>query len=220
MDVIGVYIAPPEHYIGLGRDKEYRRGIEVKIEEPGLLYDGVNYEIRHFFNLLLKNNPTTTLLLWLNPIHYLHVTDAGNRLIESRDIFTSKLAYKAFTRYAQDQLQKVKLNTYEGYMGAKRKALVDKYGYDCRNASHSIRLLLMATEYLHTGRLNVFRDKDVGRLIDIKTGKWSLDRVKTEAALLSNAAQCAYKDSKLPEEPNAHAAEQLLMKIIKEHINA
>jgi hypothetical protein len=69
---------------------------------------------------------------------------------------------------------------FEGYMGVKRRELVERYGYDTKNASHLIRLLKMGMEALVEHKLNVHRH-DASMLIDIKKGGWDLDRVKKEA---------------------------------------
>jgi len=62
-------------------------------------------------------------------------------------------------------------------MGTKRKMLVEKYGYDCKNAAHLIRLLRMGVEFLKDGRLYVMRE-DAKQLIEIKRGEWTLEQVK------------------------------------------
>jgi hypothetical protein len=67
-----------------------------------------------------------------------------------------------------------------GYMGAKRKALVEKHGYDTKNAAHLVRLLRMGIEFLQTGDIIVDRREagDSNELIGIKTGNWKLEEVK------------------------------------------
>jgi len=211
VDIICVYTAIPEHYIGLGRNKDYGKGKQIQIDE----FDCVHYELKHFINLLLKSNPTTTLLLWLDNRHYLKITEVGQKLIDNRRLFSSKKFYRAFTEYAKDQLRKMKTNTYEGYMGVKRKALVDKFGYDCKNAAHSIRLLRMAKEFMVTGELKIFRDEDADDIVQIKTGQRTFEDVKALAKEEVGKAEEAYKRSKLPEEPAYDAIEKILMEITK-----
>ena len=109
------------------------------------------------------------------------------------------------------------MKKFEGYMGAKRKALVEKYGYDIKNAAHTIRILRMGIEFLNTSKLNVFRE-DAAELIDIKTGKWELDKVISLADKLLKDAELALKSSKLPDRPNTKEAELLLMNVIKERL--
>lgn len=214
IDLISTYFAPVEHYLGLGRAKDHRRGKQTTYEG----YDCVTYEIRHFINLLLKSNPTTLLLLWLHEDHYIIKTDFGQQLIDNRDLFSSKLLYNSFTRYAEDQLDKMVPNVYEGYMGVKRKALVDKFGYDCKNASHSLRLLKMAAEFLDHGELRVYRIGDATMLKQIKTGMWSFEDIKERAAQELDNVNLALKYSKLPEEPDRDKVEVMLMEILGDHI--
>ena len=104
---------------------------------------------------------------------------------------------------------------YEGYMGEKRKEIVDKFGYDTKNASHLIRLLRMAMEFLSTGELNVWR-KDAPQLLEIKRGEWTLDKIKDESDRLFKLSEEAFLRSKLPVKPDYEKAEKLLINILKE----
>lgn len=70
---------------------------------------------------------------------------------------------------------------HKAYLGAKRWALVQKTGYDPKNAGHMVRLLHMAHEYLTTGRVNVRRTWDRDMLLEIKAGEWSLEAVQAHA---------------------------------------
>jgi hypothetical protein len=105
---------------------------------------------------------------------------------------------------------------FSGYMGAKRKAMVRKYGYDVKNAAHLIRLLRMGIEFLETGRLRVFRDEDGEELMAIKRGEWSLGEVKREAERLFDLVGPARGASPLPEGPDERAANQLLIRMHRE----
>jgi hypothetical protein len=103
-------------------------------------------------------------------------------------------------------------------MGVKRKALVEKFGYDCKNASHTIRLFKVGIEFLETGKLNVYREKDKELLLDIKEGKWKLDKVKEYAKLLYKKAGVALEKSNLPEEPDHEEINRIFMEIISDYI--
>ena len=124
----------------------------------------------------------------------------------------SKKVYHSFNGYAYGQFKRMTHFKSEGYMGAKRKKLVEKFGYDCKNAAHLIRLLRMGIEFLTEGKLYVFRE-DNHQLLSIKRGEWSLDKVKAEAERLFKMAEEAYMRSKLPNEPKYEKAEELLMEI-------
>ncbi len=104
-----------------------------------------------------------------------------------------------------------------GYLGDKRKGLILEHGYDSKNAAHCVRLLRMASEYLRTGELVVFRP-DAAELLDIKRGKWELSRVKAHADELFAGMKESRDASPLPDEPDRDAAENILMEIISNEI--
>jgi len=205
-DLMGVYTGRKEHYIGFGGREVYER----KLNE----WDVVLYELRKFIGLLLKSNPNVLMMLWLPEKYYLYKNFYGQMLIDNRKIFVSKYAYHSFSGYAHGQLHRMTNFKYEGYMGEKRKTLVDKYGYDCKNGSHLIRLLRMGIEFLTEGELFVERE-DATQLISIKKGEWSLEQVKREAEKLFLLAQEAYVRSKLPDKPDYKKAEELLMSMVE-----
>ena len=87
-------------------------------------------------------------------------------------------------------------------MGEKRKKLVEKFGYDCKNASHLIRLLTMGVEFLTEKRLIVERKHDAKYLMDIKLGKYKLDEIQERSDDLFKVAEQAYLKSNLPSLPD------------------
>ena len=109
------------------------------------------------------------------------------------------------------RFRKLHREHFAGYMGEKRKAMVRKYQYDVKNAAHLIRLLRMGIEFLATGRLQVYRTTDADELKIIKRGGWPLERVKAEAERLFGEVAGARANSPLPPEPDAEAANALLM---------
>jgi len=222
IDLLGVFISPPEYYIGLSQHKlKNPTTIEIKHEVDGVLLDWVFYEIRHFISMALKNNPNVFSALWVKPEHHILVHDQFKPYLDNRKIFLSKYQiYKSFTGYANGQLKRMTQYNKQGYMGEKRKKLVEKFGYDVANASHLIRLLHMGIETLQTGEVKVFRDVDADMLIEIKLGKWELDKVKMYANELFNKAKEAYEESILPEEPDSRMAEIMLMQILYTHLNS
>jgi len=266
-DLMGIFVAPLEHYLGFGREDIKERFIGE--------WDVVSYELRKFMGLLLKCNPNVLSLLWLPERHILFEHPLGRLLRQNRSLFVSKIAYPSFTGYAVSQLKRMThfnqdaqrelyaleselaahgidvnnpkptqaqrdillergpfqgqrldaiVTQYQalsrkyyagGYMGAKRKELVKKLGFDAKNAAHLIRLLRMGIEFLRTGELKVARD-DAQELLSIKRGEWTLEQVKVEAERLFGAAEQAHQDSRLPEKPDSVKAEALCLRIIKE----
>jgi predicted nucleotidyltransferase len=210
IDLMGVFMAPVEHYIGITRTRE-------TVELFKGQYDVVSYEFIKFVRLLLKSNPNVMSLFWIRDNHYIKRHEYGQVLIDNRDLFVSKIAYKSFTGYAYGQLKKMEKFNFEGYMGKKRKKLVEKFHFDCKNASHCIRLLKMSIEFLTTGELNVFR-QDAPMLLEIKTGKWTLEQVKEEAARLFKLADEAYIRSKIPDKPEYEKVEEIVKDIMYDYI--
>jgi uncharacterized protein len=206
IDIMGVCIAPENVYMGLKKFEQK----EAKYKE----YDCVTYEIKKMFSLLLKQNPNVLGLLWLQEKDYIYKSPAGKQIIDNKTIFVSKEAYHSFSGYAYGQLHRMEHLACKGYMGQKRKQLVDKFGYDCKNAAHLIRLLRMGIEFLTDGELRVFR-QDNDELKDIKSGKWSLEKVKREAEQLFVLAREAYVRSPLPPMPDHTRAEELLISILR-----
>jgi predicted nucleotidyltransferase len=209
IDLMTVYISPIEYYLGLGNGKDT---IEKFIGE----WDVVNYEIRTFFKLLLRSNPNVITLLWIKPEHHLDVDfpEARDLILKNRNVFSSKLAYNSFVGYARGQAHKMENHAFEGYMGAKRKGLVEKFGYDTKNAAHLIRLMRMTIEFLNTGEMNVYRENDVNLLKAIKTGEYPLDEIKSWADSLFEEAHSAFEKSPLPNEPDIPKAEKILWEIL------
>ena len=206
-DIMGVTIATSDYYFGL---KQFEHK-ETMIDP----WDIVVYELRKFVRLLIKANPNVLSLLWLKPEHYVFKNGIGDRLIENRSLFVSKNIYRAFTGYAYGQLKRMEHFKFEGYMGTKRKALVEKHGYDTKNAAHLIRLLRMGIEFLNDGVLYVFRH-DGQQLLQIKNGEWTLEKVKREAEYLFKRAEEAYDRSTLPKEPNKREINEFLVGLIKD----
>lgn len=212
-DIMGVIIPPKEYYLGLKRFGN-KNTKEIKFKE----WDIVFYEFKKYINLLLKSNPNVLALLWLKEEFYIHTNKYGKLLIENRDKFLSKKVYESFSGYAYAQLKKMTHFSYAGYMGQKRKELVDKFGYDSKNASHSIRLLKMGIECLETGTINVYREKDKNELLDIKHGKWSLEKIKEYADKLFIKMENALKITNLPDEPDYKAVEDIMMDILTDNL--
>ncbi len=205
-DLMGVYIGRKEHYLGFENREVYERAVGE--------WDVVLYELRKYVGLCLKSNPNVLSLLWLPMKYYVWKDVYGLSLIANRKLFVSKQAYHSFTGYAHGQLHRMTNFKFEGYMGDKRKQLVEKFGYDTKNAAHLIRLLKMGIEFLVEGELHVERE-DATQLIDIKKGLWSLEQVKKEAERLFNLSQETYVQSKLPDKPDVAGAEKMLIEILE-----
>lgn len=208
-DVMAVCVPPLDYYLGLKRYGS--RGTKEIFRDE---WDIVIYESNKFISLLEKGNPNVLMMLWLNRNHYIKLTAASRLIISNRELFVGRHVYRSFTGYAHSQLKKMERGNKHGFMGAKRKAIVDKFGYDTKNASHLIRLLRMGIEFLKDGELYVYRE-DAPQLLDIKLGKWTLEKVKMESDRLFKMSEEAYLKSTLPAKPDSKMINQLCVNVIQ-----
>lgn len=209
-DVMAVCVPPPSHYLGLAEFGS--RGTREIMEGE---WDIVVYEARKVMSLLRKANPNVLALLWMPESLYLNVTPAGQMLLDNRAMFSTKAAYPAFIGYARSNLVKMERGKYLGYMGEKRKELVDRFGYDCKSAAHAVRILRQGIEFLATGELEVVRH-DAPELLAIKRGEWSLERVQSTTAKLLDRAEDALVHSTLPAKAGFEDTSNLCVGIVHE----
>lgn len=218
IDLFGIHMAPIDCYLGLLQHKQYYEPMGKKYRETveGFFdeYDIVSYEFKKIMRMLLASNPNVLSILSLDDKFYLNKTSAGELLIKHRHVFFSQKAYYAFAKYAEDQLVKMTKLSFKGYMGTKRRELVNKFGYDTKNAAHCIRLLRTCIEFLSTGELNVYREHDREELLDIKLGNRKLEDIQAEAKDLMLKAKAAKRISSLPLTPDYDKANLLTKQIV------
>jgi len=86
-----------------------------------------------------------------------------------------------------------------------------------KNAYNLLRLILVATHWLRTGRPEfIVRDADRERLLSIKQGRVGLTEVLTQAEELVPALETARDASTLPERPDYARADRLLRRVSEE----
>jgi hypothetical protein len=102
VDLMGVVVGGPEHYLGL---QEWgSRGTKEFWKDE---YDCVYYELRKMFQLLLQGNPNVLSTLWLRPGYYLDLNEIGRQLLRNKELFVGRHVYNSFAGYASAQLQKM-----------------------------------------------------------------------------------------------------------------
>lgn len=184
-------------------------------------YDIVRHELRKGVDLLIKGNPNMLVLLFTDSSNILDMSIGGQMLRENKNLFLAKDNIKnRFKGYAYDQLSRLERGIFNGYMGDKRKKIVEKFGYDTKNAMTLIRLMNEALEALVDETITVNKEVQGTRdyYLDIKTGKWSLDEVKAEAERLSNMVDAAYSGSKLPAQVDQNRVDELLFNIMSKEL--
>jgi len=98
LDLKGVIVGPKTWYMG------FVGGPEQIEESP----DHVRFELRKFFRLAAESNPTLIELLWTEPEDHKVLTELGQRLLDSRELFLSKRVAQSFGGYALSQLKRIK----------------------------------------------------------------------------------------------------------------
>lgn len=210
-DFFGIYAFPLEYYLSLEGYYHSKEVVDQKIEEN----DTVEYEVHKAFHLLAQCNPNIISFLYNKPEHYTHVSPAGQMILDNRQLFLARKRIRdGFAGYAYSQLNRLTEGAYKGYMGSKRKAVVDKYGYDAKNAATLVRLLRQGVECLKTGEIQTFRTTDRDELLEIKTGKYTLNQVQALAEKEFKLLDDAYEVSKLPEENSKTKINELLVDVL------
>lgn len=214
-DIMGIIVPHEDVIFGIRNMETIERMWEEKLSQKRkIIWDVVYYTLPKYLRLILKQNPNVIMLLWLAEKHYLKRTKWGNLLIENRDELLSKQCYKSFSGYAYGQLHRMTHHAPTGRMGAKRKALVEKFGFDVKNASHLIRLLKMGLEVLTTGEMIVERP-DNNMLLEIKRGEWGLQKVLDYSSKLFELIDEAFVKSPLQNKVNEPFVNNLCKEIIK-----
>lgn len=210
-DTFSLYCYSLEYYLSL--ESYYHRG-EVS-ERKQDADDEINYEIRKTFHLLSNCNPNVMTYLYNQKEDYFEVSEAGKYLIDHRDLFLAKRRIRdSYSGYAHDQLTKLSHGAYKGYMGEKRRKVVEKFGYDTKNAMTLFRVLRNGRELLLNGQMQVFRTEDREFLLDIKKGRYQLSEIQKMSDEEFKLTEEAYKTSKLPEENNSFRINELLVDVI------
>jgi predicted nucleotidyltransferase len=212
IDYFGIYCFPLEYYLSLEGYYHSKEVIDQKIEEN----DTVEYEIHKAFHLLSQCNPNIISFLWNKPKHLTEISEGGKLILENRKLFLARRRIRdGFAGYAYDQLRKLTAGAYKGYMGEKRKAVVDKYGYDTKNAATLLRLLRQGIEVLRTGEIQVYRTSDRDFLLDVKTGEYTLNEIQEFADSNFKELDKAFDDSKVQLDNSKHKINELLVNVLE-----
>lgn len=213
VDYLGAYWPPASHIVGLDRRESW-------VEQFDEL-DITTYSFEKLIRLLAKANPNVMGLLWMPDNKIVHRSDDFDMLVKNRDLFVAKRpVYGAFVGYARDQMKKMTSGQkYEGYMGEKRRKMVDTFGYDTKNAAHLIRLLTMAIEFLQEGAFIIDRTGiDADKIKCIKRGQFPLRVIERWASELFAEAEAAYRVSSLPEDMDREVVNRLLVDMQLNHL--
>jgi predicted nucleotidyltransferase len=199
IDFRGVFVPAAKYLFGLhSRD-------HISREDP----DVVLKSLREFTRLAQDANPNILEQLFIpNP---LYVHPLFQRFLDARHLFVSQRIRRTYVGYALGQLKKMQ-NGRSRDLGAKRKLLVEQFGYDTKNAMHCIRLLKQGKIALMTGEIPVMLPESEREYLKaVKRGEIfkTIEEVANTAMQMVNDVDNL--DSKLPNNPQSEAIEKLLV---------
>jgi len=209
-DLYGVYIEQPGQLLWDGLDHFVTSTSPQAERNKPHDVDVTCYSLRRFARLAMAGNPTILHMLF---------TPAGDgetewsEVLRSRQLFLAKTHAKKYKGYADAQLQRMMGLSGRGKHG-QRPELETEFGYDVKAAMHALRLLHEGIEFVSRGWVTLPRPKpERSKLLAVRRGEWSQDRVIAEANRLFSHLDEAAAHSALPDRVDTPAVEGLVTNI-------
>lgn len=218
IDIYGFCIPPLQyllphttgHIEGFGRQQNNFEQFQVDhIKNNEELYDVSIYNIAKFLHLCMDNNPNMIDCLFVPDDCIIYKSPIANLILNNKNIFLHKGCYHRFLGYAQSQLSKIRNKNPEG----KRKAGVDRYGFDVKYASHLYRLADECEQILSTGTLDLRQAKD--QMILIRNGGVSITELESWFENKKERLGCLYKTSTLQHSPDQRKIKDILIQCLE-----
>lgn len=147
VDIAKVYLEPTCYIFGIQEAPSLHQKIDGE-------QDIREYYLRRFIRLCVAGNPNTLELLYTPPEHILDIHPTFELLYNDNDkelLLNKSNIVNAHLGFAKSQI--MKMRQHEREMGAKRKELCRKYGYDVKFATHALRLTYQLRDLLTLGRI-------------------------------------------------------------------
>jgi predicted nucleotidyltransferase len=209
-DIYGIYIETPDSCFWEGFPHFVTSTAPQGERNKAGDVDVICYSLRRFARLAAAGNPTI--------LHMLFTPADSNEVfwsavIASRDLFLAKSHARKYKGYADAQLRRMTGDRGRGRHG-QRPELEQKYGYDVKAAMHVLRLLHEGAEFVSRGWVTLPRpEPERGKLLAVRRGEWSQDRVIAEANRLFGELDAAVEHSPLPQQVDLDAIGRLVTKI-------
>lgn len=217
-DLIGFCIEPREYImpscfgniIGFDQIPTFESFQKHGIEFNNQNYDVTIYGIVKFFKLLLDATPNSVEALYTPRDCVIFSTNIGEMVRANRSLFLCKrLSFKC-RMYGFSQIKLLERNA-EG----KRKALVEKYGYDVKAGSHCVRLLNMAHDILLEEELDIRKHAD--KMKFVRGGGWAKQELVDWANYKEKELEKLESTSKIQQIPDKEKVKNLLLNCIEHH---
>jgi len=203
VDLRGVAVPPRSYIYGLNN---FKHSVE---KEP----DRTICSIHRWADLALKGNPNILELLWTPESYFVKKTREGQLLIDNREMFLGKHLKKPYFGYAMHQLSRMQRLNKNANTNPRRRADVEKFGFDGKNAQHLVRLMRTCFEVITEETIHVQRH-DSQELLDIRNGKWTYEKVIREMKRLEDLIDQAMITTSLPAKPDREGVDSLIINIV------
>lgn len=206
VDFIGFFFPSLSSLFGMDRVEQY----EI-IEDN---YDGILYDIRKFFQLCLKANPSILESLWVSDEYIIFTDYVGLQFRELRKDFLSKKCFHTYRGYSISQLRRLRSI---GCKGEKKKKEIDTYGYSTSFSYHLLRLINSGIRVLNEEKLLV-KDRNLTPFYKrVRNGEFEVSDIEEIARRNLKLLREAYNKSDLQEELDVDYLKKTMLKILWDH---
>ena len=134
-------------------------------------YDITVYNIVKYFQLVMEGNPNMVDSLFTPDSVVQYADEVAKMVRENRKLFLSQKMYHTFKGMLWAHLNRLK----SGHTKQGRLNLAEKYGYDTKDAYHSVRMLLELKQVLYYGDLDLTKNSNY--LKDVRNGEFTLEHM-------------------------------------------
>jgi uncharacterized protein len=181
-------------------------------------YDCQVYSMPRYFHLCMKCNPNMIDSLFTPPRCVTFATPIGQMVKEKRHIFLHKGVWKTFRGFAGGELRRLKGENSGKKAEGKRKATIEKFGWDVKSGYNIVRCLLEARQVLEEGDLDLELNREV--LKAIRAGSMSLEELDKYYHSMERELESVYNRSTLRAKENHDAVKQLLIDCLEQHFGS
>lgn len=215
-DFVGVFVQPKKYVLGKHRIEQVEFNTNPsdsgKPNQKGD-FDCTIFAIDKWLTMCANNNPNRLEVFFAPKNCLVHVTEMGQRLLDSIDLFISTKCYHSFRGYSHEQMARMKLKSGNN---TGRKDLQAEFGYDVKLAHHNIRLYLECIQLLKEGKID-FPLQQSKMLLDIKRGLWTIEDFYKKSEELSALTDAVYATSTLKHSPDHEAISELQIDLYEKH---
>jgi len=223
-DFVGIIMPKKEHLfptdfgfiIGFDQLPSFKRK-EMKGAKKRVLIENKEVEgewislIEFFYQAGIKGSPNLLEILFARKNLVTVGTKIGYLLRDNRNKFLSLRTFQSFKGYACGQMHQIRSRKPQT---DERRQFIEKYGYDCKMAYHTLRLLDELEQLLTTQDLDLMRNKDECKLM--RKGEWGdFNRFESEYQKRMDYLSELARKSPLSPQPAIDQLHNLLMQCIE-----